>query len=223
MRRSLGRRDPTTLTRAREAEAYAARSDSDADWQVAADAWEEAGDLLRAEQLRKKKRIDALIARWNRYDEARRAFDPRRYQRGGGYTPEDIQAIERSARTSRLSNEESAEIEMFRFIIDPPLQWFTYRLSKHRREWEPASSRGVVGTWTGQPLGEIVAEGKPRVPFSASKSYYGRGPGRISSVRVRAINGYDYVGTCAHDSGDYCKLRRSTSWRYPPPKKTRTR
>lgn len=71
------------------------------------------------------------------------------------------------------------------------------------------SDRYVVGdgirTFMGDYLGTVVHRGKVTRPF-------GNPHARIQHVRVRAINGYYYRGTCALDTGTYCKLRRAEPW-----------
>lgn len=60
------RRDPAATERALRAESHARRERTDAAWLVAADAWEEAGDLRRASQARNKARGPKDEARYRR-------------------------------------------------------------------------------------------------------------------------------------------------------------
>jgi hypothetical protein len=126
-------------------------------------------------------------------ERAREAFDPKRYKRGGGYTPAEIRSIERMAGVKKPTNAELSKLEIHDIMRNPPEKLFVYYDKEFRH----------VSTWMGDVVGTIVQRGRERRPMG----------GRVVSVRVRAINGYTYLGTCNLSSGSYCRLRRSTRWR----------
>ena len=123
--------------------------------------------------------------------EARKAHDPKRYKRGGGYTPEEYKAIAKRAGISRSpSNRAKGKLEAHEFRYNPPDKLFAYY----------NMSKLVVTTWTGDKLGDIVWKGVPM------RRGFGGG-GKTQAIRVRGINGVMYHGIC-NLNADYCRLRR---------------
>lgn len=58
----------------------------------------------------------ALQDKIQRYEAAREQFDPKRYKRGGGYSPDDIKSILRIAgMRSAPTNEDRAAVELWKF------------------------------------------------------------------------------------------------------------
>lgn len=173
-----------------DAEGLGSSRTSDA-WEVAADAWEDAGKPETADALRQELRVlhggyaqfKDIRRRSDAYEEARRRFDPRRYERGGGYSPEDRQQIERMAGVRHPTNEEIGQVEVFEFIARPPEKYFACYDDGLRH----------IQTWMSDVLGTIISKGSERRPMG----------GRVVSIRARAINGYTYVGTCNLSSGTY--------------------
>ena len=168
-------------------------------WIVASDAWLEAGDATRA---------------WY----ARLRSDVGRYPRGWSNTgplgpglPLSLIGRERAAEIARaiatvpnepgvVTNEERGALELFRFVALQPERVFAY--------YSPNTGLLVgddIRTFMGDYLGRVVHRGRVTHPF-------GNRHARIQHVQVRAINGYDYRGTCALDTGTYCKLRRADPW-----------
>ncbi len=128
-----------------------------------------------------------------RDERARKEFDPRRFQRGGGYTPAEVAAIKKLAGGAAPSNEQRSALEVHDFVTNPPEHLFAYYDDGMKH----------VKTWMGDILGTIVSRGQERRPFG----------GRVVSVHVLGINGVRYVGTCNLSSGTYCRLRRSNAKR----------
>lgn len=127
-------------------------------------------------------------ARERAYEQAREKFDPKRFKRGGGYTPADVSAIEKAAGGKGLTNEERSQLEVHRFVTDPPDKYFAY--------FDKALTQ--VRTWMGDKLGDITSRGREyRSPM---------GDRRVN-VTVQGINGRTYTGTCFVSAGDYCRLR----------------
>ena len=182
------RRDPRD--NAIRAELHAEREQTDAAWLVAADAWEQAGDLdaARFALLRQPSLLGGrpLLTR----------ATAERFMRGGR---------QRSGTDAEhLSNEQQSALERFEFVRNPPQALFAY----YSRTLLPLRSSldATVGTFTGEPLGVITGYGEVRYAFNRRDS------SRIVSVTVQAINGYDYYGTCQLDTGTYCKLKRGKPW-----------
>jgi hypothetical protein len=129
-----------------------------------------------------------LRARVDSYEAARKKFDPKRYQRGGGYDPADVKKIEQMAGAADVTNDERAQVELYEFVHKPPDRYFAY-YNKGLTE--------ITG-WTGLKLGDIVWKGYP---------YKDNLGGQRVNIRVRAINGLTYSGTCNMSSGTYCRLK----------------
>lgn len=161
-------------------------------WAVASDAWLEAGNETRAWYARLRSRelygtsTSKLITRAHAENIAR--------------------ALETYRTSHRVANEERGALELFQFMAHQPKRVFAY--------YDPVEDpRGAtsffvgdgIRTFVGDYLGTVVHRGQVTRPF-------GNPHARIQHVRVRAINGYIYRGTCALDSGTYCKLRRADPW-----------
>jgi hypothetical protein len=132
-----------------------------------------------------------ILQRYERYEKAREQFDPKRFKRGGGYTPQDVKAIEKMAAVRKPSNEELGELEYYGFMTSHPEHVFAY----YKGQAEVGQD---ITNWMGHVLGRIVHRGVERRPMG----------GRVVSVHVAGANGISYVGTCNLSSGNYCRLRR---------------
>lgn len=67
-----------------------------------------------------KAEADRIRRAYEATDEARKVFDPKRYQRGGGYSPADMQKIADLAGVASPSNAERGALELYEFMHDPP-------------------------------------------------------------------------------------------------------
>jgi hypothetical protein len=133
----------------------------------------------------------------DRFEHARKTHDPRRFERGGGYTPEEYRAIARRAGISRRpSNVAKSKLEVYEFLHNPPERAFAY-YSDNMRE---------IHTFMGHKLGDIVWRGV------VMRRGFGGG-GKTQAIRVRGINGVMYHGNCNLSSGQYCRLRRMSGTR----------
>lgn len=99
---------------------------------------------------------------------------------------------ERNRRTS------AREVKMF--LRKRPDRWFVYYSDDKKR----------VTTWTGETIGLINSVGKPYQP-GCTRGRCERS--RIFHVRVKAITGDIYNGTCVEDTGTYCRLRKAKGGR----------
>jgi hypothetical protein len=130
-----------------------------------------------------------------RYERAREVHDPKRYKRGGGYTPEESRAIAKRAGISRRpSNKALSKLEVYEFIHNPPDKVFAYY----------DKSMTKVTTWMGDKLGDIIWRGQ-----QVQRWNYGR----TQAIRVRGVNGVMYAGHCNLTGGTYCRLRRMSGTR----------
>lgn len=135
-----------------------------------------------------RQEYQTIRSRLDRYDAARRKFDPRRYDKGGGYSGDECRQIEQLAGGPDASNAEKSGLEVYEFANGAPDKYFVYvRLDKR-----------TVGTWTGEKLGDIVDYG---APYRSNV-----GDTRIH-VTVQAINGRRYSGTYFQSAGDYARLK----------------
>jgi hypothetical protein len=124
------------------------------------------------------------------FENARKAFDPKRYQRGGGYAKEEWEAIARQAGLERPpTNEERGQVEQYEFVTNPPDRYFAYVNERTRR----------LTTWMGDDLGEVGFGREYRDSFG----------GRRVSITIYAINGKRYYGTYFKSSGDYARIKVS--------------
>lgn len=135
----------------------------------------------------------AFRDRIDRYEAARREFDPKRFERDGGYTPAEIGAIEKLAGCAHPTNNETSAVELYEFATRPPQKLFAYWREKDGRIAE-------IVNWMGEPLARhIERQGDVyRSPFGD----------RRRNVRfVAAHNGLTYSGTCYLDNGSYGRFR----------------
>jgi len=132
---------------------------------------------------------DSIMARERAYEVARERFDPRRYKRGGGYSPTDVDEIERMAGARAPSNEERGAAELYAWVHDPPDKYLAY--------YNDAMTE--IHTWMGDVIGRIVSRGTPTRRMG----------GTTQSVRVVGTNGVRYHGVCNKTGGTYCRLRRT--------------
>ena len=182
---------------ARRAEAHAERENTNDAWTVAADAWEQAGDIERARfaTLRSPKYgLDVISP--DRADRIDKLLS------GSKRTPR-IESIHRHAALARA-------IDVYRFVRRPPRNVFAYYrdLVPGRRTTLGVieANPPVVVFGTGGKLGVIRKTGTVRHAYNRATSP------RIVSVTVLAINGYWYNGTCNLDTGTYCSLKRGKPW-----------
>lgn len=204
MRRYRAQRDATLD--AESAEAHAEQVDTSDAWLVAADAWELAGQPNRARFaiLRQAEynpnvitsaqaaEIRRKIDEWNAAERALSQSGSRR----ASYE-EDRAAIRRSLGFPYPSNEEIGDLQIYEFLREPPDRLFAY----HEIDRPPIGTR-AIRTYNGGLLGTIMELGRITRPYET----------RLQHVRVRAINGFMYHGTCNLDTGTYCKLRRGKAW-----------
>jgi hypothetical protein len=123
------------------------------------------------------------------YESARKGFDPKRFQRGGGYTLKDVETIVKAAGlTHSPTNEERSKIELYEFVHQPPQKYFAYYNNDLTK----------ITNWMGETIGEIVRKGQP---YKA-----GFGGSRVVNVTIRAVNGLTYSGKCFLDAGTYCRM-----------------
>lgn len=188
-------RPVTPRERAEALEREAEHTDDPDTWLVASDAWLEADNDTRA---------------W--YARLRSGYG--RHLRGaelGPGLPISLIGSERAAAIVRalatvpndpgvVTNEERGALELFQFVALQPERVFAYYNTQHGPLVGDA-----ISTFMGDRLGHVIHRGRVVHPF-------GNRNARILHVHVRAINGYNYRGTCALDSGTYCKLRRADPW-----------
>lgn len=183
-----------TYRRAAALEREAERTDDPDAWVVTSDAWLEAGETSRAWYAR-------LLSGYGRHlpsGELGPGLPLNLISRERAFRIE--RALEASRADHIVTNEERGELELFRFVVRQPERVFAY----YNSNIGPLVG-GYVSTFMGDHLGTIVHRGQVAQPF-------GNPYARIQHVRVRAINGYMYRGTCAIDNGTYCKLRRADPW-----------
>lgn len=130
-------------------------------------------------------RLKSKIDSW---EQARRAADPKKFMRGGAYSRAENDAISATAGVSEPTNEERGSIELYEFANSTPDKYFAYYSNDMRR----------ITTWMGDTIGEVISHG------NTFKSSFGD---RRVNIRMRAINGKTYSGTCFLDSGTYCRLK----------------
>ena len=216
MRRRGGaaRRDPSAT--AREVERHALRENTDAVWLVAADAWEEAGDPVRArytflrqpsfglslpdpdEAVRTRDRSE----RWQKALKLH-AWNARGVANPTSWRQEDEPHIDAIAGTRRPTNEELSKLEVFQFALSPPDHLFGYYDREPSAiDQSPRSAPNMIRTFASDPLGRVVEVGGMR---------NARGT-RLRHVMVKAINGWYYRGWCNLTTGTYCRLKKT---KYP--------
>ena len=63
----------------------------------------------------------SLKEKIERYERAREAFDPKRFKRGGGYSPEDQAAIVKLAGLKHApTNDDREDVSVYDFVHDKP-------------------------------------------------------------------------------------------------------
>jgi hypothetical protein len=125
-----------------------------------------------------------------RYEAARKRYDPKRYQRGGGYTPKDCAAIAMIAGIPRdTTNDEKGQVEEFEWRMFPPSKYFAY-YDKGLTE---------ITNFTGICLGGIIWKGE---------EFRDNLGGRRQNIKVLGSNNVFYTGVCNKSSGTYCRLTR---------------
>jgi len=131
------------------------------------------------------------------YEAARKGFDPRRYEKGGGYTPAEIATIEKMAglthSTVDTRNAQRGDLEQYDFFHDAPERYFLYI--------DDATGRAT--TWNGLLLGRVEHGSSYKSPS------FGHPSVRVP-VKVYAINGWIYSGTYYASSGNYARVKRTT-------------
>ena len=173
-----------TYRRAAALEREAEDTDEPDAWTVTSDAWLEAGQAERA---------------W--YARLRAHYGPGLHLITRGRAYEIERALETVPNVPLVvTNEERGELELFHFMALQPERVFAYY-----SDLTGAHVGDDIRTFMGDYLGRVVHRGRVTHPF-------GNRNARIQHVHVRAINGYNYRGTCAIDSGTYCKLRRAAPW-----------
>ncbi len=131
----------------------------------------------------------------DRFERAREAHDPKRYKRGGGYTPEEYKTIAKRAGISRAPTNRAKEaLAVHEFMRDKPEHVFAY-YSNDMRTVQLWSKKSTVG--------DIVWRG----------ARHRRMGGEVQAIRVRGYNGVMYHGICNLTGGTYCRLRRMSSTR----------
>jgi hypothetical protein len=147
-----------------------------------------------------KKRYEALRTRSEANEQAREAFDPKRFAKGGSYSKQDLKAIEVLAGHKPLTNKERGAMEVYTFVKERPDTYVAYYKFHAPRLEGSQRITGIVTTWVGDKLGDIVhTGGEYRSAFRDKRV----------NIRVRAINGATYAGTAFLDSGDYARLKRT--------------
>lgn len=140
------------------------------------------------------------------YERAREKFDPKRFKRGGGYSPADVAAIEAMAGVAHPSNAELGRLELYEFMTNPPDKYFLYvKQDKNPRPIGSTLPDGIATTWTGDKLGTIFFGKAYR-----TRSPFGGVVERIP-VRVHAVNGFQYAGTYYASTGNYARVKRVKS------------
>lgn len=136
-----------------------------------------------------REQYEDVLRRERAYEAAREQFDPRRFKRGGGYTPEEVAQIERLAGGPAPTNEERGLAQMYDWLVNVPDQALLY--------YDKDKTR--VSGWMGDVYGEIVWRGEIQRKF---------GGGRAQAFRVRGTNGAMYHGIANLTGGDYVRLRK---------------
>ncbi len=129
------------------------------------------------------------------FERERERFHPKKFKRGGGYTPEEYAEIARRAGIKkRPSNVAMGKLELHRFVTQRPERIFAYYK-------DDARVGATITTWMGDVLGHVIWRGTV-----TKRGFY---PGaRMVNIRMKAVTGDVYAGTCQLDSGNYCRLRK---------------
>lgn len=124
-------------------------------------------------------------------EKARELFDPKRFKRGGGYTPAEMREIERIAGCKAPTNEERSALEVYDFVHSPPDKYFLYVDDK----------TGKAITFMGDVLGSVERGRSYKSPAFGSTST------RVP-IKVYGINGVIYSGTYFSSAGSYARVKR---------------
>jgi hypothetical protein len=123
-----------------------------------------------------------------RFEAARKKFDPKRYQRGGGYSKKEWAIISAMAGTRGTTYAETVQIEDYEWRMFPPSRYFAY----YSRDMKK-----ITG-WAGNTLGRIIYKGPETRTFG----------GRRCNITVLGTNNVLYSGVCNLSGGTYCRLKR---------------
>lgn len=87
----------------------------------------------------------------------------------------------------RVSNDERAQLELRRFMIDKPDRYFLYI----------DQVKAIATVWTGVELGTVTF----------GREWTDNFGGRRVPVTIKAVNGLTYHGTYFKSSGDYARVK----------------
>lgn len=111
---------------------------------------------------------------------------------------------------ARLSNEERSAIEVYEWVMYPPVRAFVYvKVNEPERlklkAWEKHGHPvyGQVTTWTGDKLGNAIFGDVYRSNFGDKRA----------SIEVTGINGRKYHGIYYCDAGDYARIKMNKNQR----------
>lgn len=145
-----------------------------------------------------KAEADRIRRAYEANEAARKVFDPKRYQRGGGYSPADVQKIADLAGVASPSNAERGALELYEFMHDPPTVKFLY-VTENKNGYDPHKAQTFAGDYLG------------RVYFGQRYRAAGFGGRSAATERVPitlyAVNGKRYVGTYFSGAGNYARVR----------------
>lgn len=127
------------------------------------------------------------MSRERAYEAARERFDPKRFKRGGGYTPEDVEQISHLAGAPAPSNEERALADQYDWIVNVPEKAFLYY----------DMDNSLVTGFMGDVRGRIVWKGVVQRRMG----------GKTQAIQVDGTNGARYHGIANLTGGNYVRLR----------------
>lgn len=136
-------------------------------------------------------RAENIRACYQATEKARELFDPKRFKRGGGYTPAEQREIERIAGCKAPTNEERSALEVYDFVHSPPDKYFLYVDDKTSK----------ATTFMGDVLGSVERGHSYKSPS------FGRSSTRVP-IKVYGINGVTYAGTYYESAGNYARVKR---------------
>jgi hypothetical protein len=126
----------------------------------------------RSQSMITAQRAAEIQSAHDRNQRAREQFDPKRFKRGGGYTPAEMAEIAKIAGVKEPSNAERGELEFYRFMTHPPDKFFAYYKQN-------ASVGADITTWPGGGEGAGLVGGREGSPARRSSgSGLGGGGGR---------------------------------------------
>lgn len=135
-----------------------------------------------------RERYLKLREQTRRYEAARKKYDPKRYQRGGGYTPKERVLISVLSGVRDTTNEEKSLIEDYEWRMFPPSRYFAY--------YDSAMTK-ITG-FMGNLIGRIVYKGTVQKVWG----------GKRQNVTIRGTNNVMYSGVCNLTGGTYCRMKR---------------